>query len=94
MSKDVLTAEERSAVTCGMRCDELTLDELTTVHGGMRWEDMRPSTNVEDRRGIPRRYHPRPQYQPPTKPEPRFEGDLPSQLGLDDLMRMGQRRRR
>ena len=94
MSKAVLTTEERSAVTRGMRCDELTLDELATVHGGMRWEDMRPSTNVEDLRGVPRSKHPRTRYQPPPKPEPRFEGDLPSQLGLDDLIRMGQRRRR
>jgi hypothetical protein len=26
------------------------LEELATVTGGMKWEDFRPSTNVEDRR--------------------------------------------
>ena len=29
---------------------EMTVTELTTVSGGMRWEQFRRSTNVEDRR--------------------------------------------
>lgn len=28
----------------------IDLETLSTVTGGMRWEDFRPSTNVEDRR--------------------------------------------
>jgi hypothetical protein len=55
MSKPVVTMEEPAAVTRGMRepdaFDELTLDELAATHGGMRWEQFRRSTNIEDRRG-------------------------------------------
>ena len=31
--------------------EEVSITELATVSGGMRWEQFRPSTNVEDRRG-------------------------------------------
>ncbi|HSN25141.1 MAG TPA: hypothetical protein VLT45_02615, partial [Kofleriaceae bacterium] len=27
-------------------------EELARVTGGMRWQDFRPSTNIEDRRGL------------------------------------------
>ncbi len=70
-------------------------DELPTVperllaktSGGMRWEDFRPSTNVEDRRGWTRRQHDAvpPQHLPAPQVGPRTPGDLPSQAGLDDI---------
>ena len=68
---------------------------LTTVSGGMRWEDLPPSQNVEDRRGWTRQQHDqvKPTYQPPTPLGPRTPGDLPSQAGLDDLIALGRRRR-
>lgn len=74
----------------------LDLDTLAGVHGGMRWEGMPPSTNVEDRRGMSHResmsvHSP---AAPRIRPEPRYPGDLPSQLGIDDMGRHTGRRRR
>lgn len=71
----------------------LALDTLAGIHGGMRWEDLPPSTNVEDRRGLSPRESMRVRSPavPPMRPEPRTPGDLPSQLGIDDI---GRRRRR
>lgn len=53
-------------------------------------EDLRPSQNVENRRGWTRRV--RPTYLPPPEVGPRTSGDLPSQAGLDDLIALGRRR--
>jgi hypothetical protein len=79
-----------------MSKEVLTLEELAAVTGGMRWEDMRPSENVEDRRGWSRRrsMSVRSPVLPPPKVGPRYPGDLPEQAGLDDLIAMGRRRRR
>ena len=33
-----------------MKHEDLSLDELDLVSGGMKWENFRPSENVEDRR--------------------------------------------
>lgn len=80
---------------------ELDLDQLASVSGGMKWEDMRPSTNVEDRRGwtaAQNRRVPIESFPPPVL-GPRTPGDLPSQAGLDDMdglvkrMRAERRRR-
>ena len=70
--------------------------DLASASGGMRWEDLPPSSNVEDRRGWTRQQHNqvKPQYLPPPPQPPRTPGDLPSQAGLDDLIAMGRRRRR
>ena len=70
--------------------ESVELTDLAHVHGGMRWEDLPPSTNVEDRRHLSPResMRPRPYTPPPPQaPVPRFPGDLPSQLGLDDIGR-------
>jgi hypothetical protein len=71
-------------------------EQLSRISGGMRWEDFPPSQNVEDRRNWTPQQHRqvRPQYLPPPQVGPRTPGDLPSQAGLDDLIAMGQRRRR
>lgn len=60
---------------------------LETVCGGMRWEDMRPSENIEDRRGLSRRESMRVKSPPapPLPPLVRHPNDLPHQLGLDDI---------
>lgn len=71
-------------------------DQLASVCGGMRWENMRESTNVEDRRGMSRRESMRVRT-PPAPPLPKLErypGDLPSQLGLDDIDDFVRRQRR
>jgi hypothetical protein len=62
---------------------------LAGVCGGMRWEDLPPSQNVEDRRHLSRRESMRVRSRPvpPSPPEPRFPGDLPSQLGIDHIRR-------
>jgi hypothetical protein len=85
------------AVRAGMsnHPDLVELADLANVHGGMRWEDLPPSQNVEDRRGMSRAesMRPRPYTPPPAQPPvARFPGDLPSQLGLDDIGRLGRRR--
>jgi hypothetical protein len=74
----------------------LTVEELAAVTGGMRLDDLPESPHVEDRRGWSRRrsMNARSAIYPEPKPGPRFEGDLPSQLGLDDLIAMGHRSRR
>jgi hypothetical protein len=74
----------------------IDLADLSSVSGGMRWEDFPPSNNVEDRRGWTRAQHRavKPTYLPPPEVGPRTPGDLPSQIGLDDLIAMGRRRRR
>jgi hypothetical protein len=88
------------ATSIGMTDDDdlPTIDRsvLASASGGMRWEDFRPSENVEDRRGWTRRQHDsvRPRYLPPPTIGPRTPGDLPSQAGLDDLIELGRRRRR
>ena len=77
--------------------ESVELTDLAHVHGGMRWEDLPPSQNVEDRRGMSRAesMRPRPYTPPPPQaPVPRFPGDLPSQLGLDDIGRLGRGGRR
>jgi hypothetical protein len=73
----------------------IDLADLSSVSGGMRWQDLRPSENVEDRRGWTPAQHRavRPSYLPPPVVGPRTPGDLPSQAGLDDLIAMGRRRR-
>jgi hypothetical protein len=90
------------ALTAGMSApdfddDPTELDalNLSATSGGMRWEDLPPSPNVEDRRGWTRRQHDavRPVSLPPPAVGPRTPGDLPSQAGLDDLIAMGRRRR-
>ena len=74
-----------------------TIDDTTlaTVSGGMRWEDLPRSENVEDRRDWTPDQHRRvrPQSLPPPDIGPRTPGDLPSQIGLDDLERLGRGRR-
>ena len=62
-------------------------DELATVSGGMRWEDFRPSTNIEDRRGMTP-YQSMHVKSPPAAPLPplqRTPDDLSHQAGLDDI---------
>jgi hypothetical protein len=74
----------------------LGLASLAGVHGGMRWDDLPPSTNVEDRRGLSLResMRVRSPAAPRIQPEPRYPGDLPSQLGIDAIGRHPGRRRR
>ena len=71
-------------------------EQLLAVSGGMKWEHMRPSENVEDRRGMSRRDSMRARGTPvaPLPPLHRTPGDLPSQAGLDDLDKHVRRRRR
>ena len=62
-------------------------DELAGVSGGMRWEDFRPSENVEDRRGMTP-YQSMHVKSPPAAPLPplqRTPDDLSHQAGLDDI---------
>jgi hypothetical protein len=75
------------------KAETIDLCDLADVHGGMRWEDLPPSPNVDDRRGQTRAesMRPRPPV-PPSPPVPRFPGDLPSQAGVDDIGRLGRRR--
>jgi len=74
----------------------INIDALVTVAGGMRWEDLPPSENVEDRRGMSRResMRQRSPVLPPPVVGPRTPGDLPSQIGLDDLEALGRKLRR
>ena len=70
----------------------ITTLDLSTVSGGMRWQDLPPSQNVEDRRNLSPRESMRVRSEPvaPSPRVPRTPGDLPSQLGIDDI---GRRRR-
>jgi hypothetical protein len=72
----------------------IDLDALKEVCGGMRWEDLRPSENVEDRRHLSPRdsMRVRSPIPPPLPQVPRFPGDLPSQAGIDDI-KIPKRRR-
>ncbi len=74
----------------------IDLATLATVHGGMKWEEFRPSENVEDRRGMTRRESMRVKSPPaaPLPPLTRTPGDLSSQAGLDDIHIPSRRRRR
>ena len=65
----------------------IDLDALAAVSGGMQWEQMRPSTNVEDRRDWTPAQTRRAkiEYLPEPVVGPRTPGDLPSQAGLDDI---------
>jgi hypothetical protein len=81
---------------------EIDLEQLGSVSGGFRWQDLRPSTNVEDRRGWTERQQrnaPVEVFWPPG-PGPRSPGDLASQAGYDDIgpladrLRQQSRRRR
>jgi len=67
--------------------EPLTHDQLASVSGGMRLDDLPLSTNVEDRRGLSRRESMRVRSRPapPLPPLHRTPGDLPHQLGLDDI---------
>jgi len=67
----------------------IKLDELATVTGGMKWEDFRPSENVEDRRGLSPRESMRVRSPAPAPLPPivRTPGDLSSQAGVDDIKR-------
>jgi len=67
----------------------IDLDTLATVTGGMRWQDFRPSENVEDRRAwTPQQNRNAPiRNLPPPSPGPRTPGDMPAQGGLDDVMK-------
>jgi hypothetical protein len=65
----------------------IDVDTLATVTGGMKWEDFRPSENVEDRRGLSPRESMRVRSRPapPLPPLTRTPDDLPHQAGLDDI---------
>jgi len=60
---------------------------LACVCGGMNTDGMRPSTNIEDRRGmsIEDSMNAPTQPSPPLPPLIRTPGDLSSQAGLDDI---------
>ena len=77
------------------RMEDISKEVLAAVHGGMRWEDMPRSENVEDRRGMTPResMSARSPRVAPLPPLQRSPGDLSSQAGLDD-MKLGPRRRR
>ena len=65
----------------------IDVEQLTQVSGGMRWEDFRPSENVEDRRGMTpyQSMHVKSPPAPPLPPLQRTPNDLPHQAGLDDI---------
>ena len=65
----------------------IDLETLSTVTGGMRWQDFRPSTNVEDRRGLTPAQSRRVPTPPvaPLPPLTRTPDDLSHQAGLDDI---------
>ena len=66
---------------------EIDPSALAGVCGGMNTDGMRPSTNIEDRRGMSLEDS----MNAPTEPAPplppliRTPGDLSSQAGLDDI---------
>jgi hypothetical protein len=61
--------------------------DLGAVHGGMRTDDLPLSENIEDRRDMTLEESQRVEWPqpPPTPPLIRTPGDLPSQLGIDDI---------
>ena len=66
--------------------DDVTEEELGSVHGGMRWEQFRQSKNVEDRRpGRPHNVVPRPRRGPDLS-----RSSLARDAGINDI---GRRRR-
>lgn len=70
----------------------IDLETLATVTGGMKWEDFRRSTNVEDRRGLTPSQS-RHVKSPPAAPLPpltRTPNDLSHQAGLDDIGKSGR----
>jgi len=69
-------------------------EELVTATGGMKWEDFRPSTNVEDRRGLTpwQSMHVKSPPAPPLPPLVRTPNDLSHQAGLDDIQLPRHRR--
>ena len=75
------------AVPSGMK--NITEEQLATVSGGMRWEDFRPSENVEDRRGMTpwQSMHAKSRPAAPLPPLQRTPDDLSHQAGLDDIKR-------
>ena len=66
-----------------------TIDDevLASVSGGMRWQDFRESTNVEDRRGMTpwQSMHVKSPPAAPLLPLHRTPNDLSHQAGLDDI---------
>ena len=60
---------------------------LAAVIGGMNTDGFRPSTNIEDRRGLTPAQSMRVPSQPvaPLPPLVRTPNDLPHQAGLDDI---------
>lgn len=62
-------------------------EQLVTATGGMKWENFRESTNIEDRRGLTRwqSMHVKSPPAPPLPPLVRTPNDLPHQAGLDDI---------
>ena len=73
------------AIACAMQ--SIDRSQLLSVTGGMRWDQFRPSTNVEDDRGLtPEQSMNRPMtFAPPIKYPARTPNDLPHQAGLDDI---------
>lgn len=60
---------------------------LAAVTGGMKWQQFRRSTNVEDRRGLSpwQSTHVQSPLPPPLPPLQRTPNDLSHQAGLDDI---------
>ena len=60
---------------------------LAAVAGGMKWQQFRRSTNIEDRRGLSRweSLHVQSPLPPPLPPLTRTPNDLSHQAGLDDI---------
>lgn len=65
----------------------IDIDDLAAVSGGMKWQDFRPSTNIEDRRGLTPSESMRVKSPPAPSLPPlvRTPNDLSHQLGLDDI---------
>ncbi len=82
------------AVLAGMKT--IKNEQLAAVTGGMKWEEFRPSTNVEDRRGLTRwqSMHVKATPPPPLPPLVRTPNDLSHQAGLDDIKLRGPARGR
>ena len=69
------------------RMKTIDLDDLAAATGGMKWQDFRPSMNIEDRRGLTPRESMRVKSPPalPLPPLTRTPNDLSHQAGLDDI---------
>ncbi len=65
----------------------IAVEELAQVTGGMRWQDFRPSENIEDRRGMTpwQSMHAKSRPAAPLPPLQRTPNDLSHQAGLDDI---------